>query len=169
MVLDQGNVPPTPGAHLVMSGSMFGCHNWKRGGQRLRVLLNILSGTGRLPTTKNDPAPMSRQRWRHPALGSVYWAVEWMCLTWGQVKMRVQARAWGSALLSAPGDVDMAGPLSTKGSAGHMQCSTCLSCAALLKNLFPKPIVSGLHDSTLPAMVPILQQTLETSWACQMT
>lgn len=62
-----------------------------------------------------------------------------------------------------PGDVDVAGPLSTKGSAGHMQCSTCLSCAALLKNLFPKPIVSGLHDSTLPAMVPILQQTLEIS------
>lgn len=102
MVLDQGNAPPDPGAHLAMSGNMFGCHNWKRDGQRLRVLLNILPGTGRPPTTKNDPAPTSRQRWRHPALGSVSWAVEWICLTWDQVKMQCpgQGMRFGTSLCS---------------------------------------------------------------------
>lgn len=102
MVLDQGKVPPSPGAHLAMCGNMFGCHNWERGGQRLRVLPNILPGTGRLLTTKNDPAPTSRQRWRHPALGSVSGAVEWMCLTWGQVKMQCpgQGVRFGTTLCS---------------------------------------------------------------------
>lgn len=57
MVLNQGDAPPNPSAHLAMSGNMFGCHNWSRGGQRSRVLINILQGTGKPPTAHNDPAP----------------------------------------------------------------------------------------------------------------
>lgn len=61
-----------PREHVAMSGDIFGCWNWvvlpASGGWRPGMLLNIVQGTGQLPTKNDQPQIPTAARLRNSAL-----------------------------------------------------------------------------------------------------